>query len=90
MKIQEKNLRDALNRFFYEMRDRLAKKESEGYTGWDGAYPRAKLIAEIKRDVKLCEDGKATQKTALDIANRIFMCWYDFPMNGTKKKAGAN
>lgn len=77
MDIREEKLRSALKVFTDCMSSRLAEKEAAGYTGWDGAYPRRKLINEIKRDLKLIESGKALSKHAVDICNRLFMIDYN-------------
>jgi hypothetical protein len=73
MEIKEEKLRNAVNVFTNYMKSRLAEKEAAGYVGWDGEYPRKKLMKEIRRDFKIIESGFATTKHAVDICNRLFM-----------------
>jgi hypothetical protein len=75
MKIRERKLLRAITEFFGCVKSRLAEKEAAGYKGWDGSYPRQKLIAEIRRDLVLVESGQALPKHTFDVAARIFMIW---------------
>jgi hypothetical protein len=69
--------------FALHMGVRLAEKEAEGYTGWDGKdeHPTFyELLSAIQQDlVEIGYTGGVepdSQKLYLDIANRCMMLWY--------------
>ncbi len=82
MKIQEEKLEQAVDTFVVEMKKRLAKKEREGYGGWDRfnvsdtEYACQQIIYDAI-DITRSTSPKLIKKLATDIANRAMMIAYD-------------
>jgi hypothetical protein len=74
----ERKLRNSLNRFQREMKQRLAEKEQEGFTGWDGSWDYSpKFIRRIFTKARKIKAGEDVKKNAVDIANLAMMIWYN-------------
>jgi hypothetical protein len=74
--IKDQELSACVSRFCEDLRKRLARKEAAGYSGWDGAYSRRKLMEEIDADLELIKSGNANSTHAIDIAARLMMIDY--------------
>jgi len=79
MKIKSKKLNKAVDEFVDAMKTELAKKESEGYTGWnkEGEISTENLLGrsidKIKQLQKLPKD---LHSNAVDVANFMMMVYY--------------
>jgi hypothetical protein len=82
-KIRSKKLNKAVDSFVLAMKSRLAEKERQNWSGWDGKGDNAvnslDLISAIRTDLNYAEgwhDVKQAQMLAIDIANRCMMLWF--------------
>jgi len=67
-----------VDEFAAAMKARLAEKEKEGYTGWDGEHSESDLCDQIMTDADDILSGTADEDTtvAVDIANRAMMIFW--------------
>jgi len=86
LEIKEAKLKQASSDFQQACNDRLARKEAEGYTGWDGEHPSQDLVEQIITDAKivLYAPNKCNAKSLLDIGNRAMMLWHRITKNELK------
>jgi hypothetical protein len=90
MKILDKRLAKATSIFVKEMRSRLAKKERDGYTGWDGKHPTTDLIKQAISDLDVLSTGMGLNmpKLCIDIANRCMMVHFRLTHAAKNTKEG--
>ena len=71
-------LNQAVDEFAAAMKARLAEKEKEGYTGWDGEHSESDLCDQIMTDADDILSGTADEDTtvAVDIANPAMMIFW--------------
>jgi hypothetical protein len=77
VRLHDINLRRCFEAFTEEMKKRLAKKEDEGFEGWDN-NTNLHLAQRAKTKVHRLEapSDHVDVKDAIDVANLMMMLWY--------------
>jgi hypothetical protein len=87
VEIQEKKLKQASSEFHKACDNRLAKKELEGYTGWDGAHSSGDIINQMIEDINrvylIPTEDDASR--LVDISNRAMMLWHRITKSNESK-----